>query len=75
MTTKSDRRDPDDGRIYVDGPGDIPDFVTDDEEREFWRTHTFSPESWEGAKRGPQSGSVRERLVKERGKARKHEAG
>ncbi len=65
MNEKPIRRDPDDGRIYVDDE-DIPDFATDEEEGEFWRTHTFSPKSWEGATRGPRPGSVHERFVQER---------
>jgi hypothetical protein len=65
MNKKPIRRDPDDGRIYVNDE-EVPEFATDEEEGEFWRTHTFSPESWEGATRVPDAGSVRERLVRER---------
>jgi hypothetical protein len=36
----------DDDRIPVDGPADIPDFGTDEDEREFWLTHTFSSKFW-----------------------------
>ena len=75
MTEKPVRRDPEEGRIYVDGPGDVPEFATDEEEAEFWRTHTFSPESWAGAPRGPRRGGLRERLMKQRRKADQQAAG
>ena len=69
MTTKPIRRDPNDGRIYVDGPEDIPEFATDEEEADFWDTHTFSPEFWEGATRGAPPDSLRVRLIEQRRRA------
>jgi len=31
-----------DGRILVDDPSEIPAFSSDDEEAEYWHTHTLS---------------------------------
>ncbi len=36
-----------DPRIEVDGPEEIPEFASEDEEAEFWRTHTFSEAFWD----------------------------
>ncbi len=69
MSDRPIRRDPDDGRIYVDGPEDIPEFASEEEEADFWETHTFSPESWEGATRGAPPGSLRARLIEKRRQA------
>lgn len=33
--------------IMVNEPADIPDFQTDAEEVDFWRTHRFSPSYWQ----------------------------
>jgi hypothetical protein len=74
MTEQPIGHDADDGRIYVDSPEEVPDFATDEEERAFWRTHTFSPESWNGGERAPRPGSVRERLVQQHQEAGQHSA-
>ena len=39
-----------DDRTEVDRSEEIPNFVTDEEELEFWRTHTFSEKFWRQAK-------------------------
>ncbi len=46
------RRDEQTGLLLVDGPDDIPEFASDDEEAEFWETHEFSAAYWERATRG-----------------------
>jgi hypothetical protein len=65
MTTKpkAERKDPE-GRIYVDGPQDVPAFVSEAEERAFWLAHAWSAKSWKGARRGARPGTLRGRLVK-----------
>lgn len=41
-TNKSPERRAEDGRIIYDGPEDIPDFASEEEEAEWWSTHTPS---------------------------------
>lgn len=42
-----------DPRIEVNGPEEIPAFENENEEAEFWRTHTFSEAYWDRMPRVP----------------------
>ena len=43
----------DDRRIEVNGPEELPDFANEQEEAEFWRTHTFGDAYWARMKHVP----------------------
>jgi len=49
--TEQNAEQAEDGRIPVEDPREIPEFLTDAEELEFWRTHTLGDRFWAEAKR------------------------
>ena len=60
---------PDEKMIVINDLSEIPPFANEDDEADFWDTHTFAEHLWR-KERGPRPGSLAEKLSKERFKPR-----
>lgn len=54
--------------IVINSWEEVPQFATEEEEADFWDTHTLADHLW-SKKRGHRPGSLAERLVRQRQKA------
>jgi hypothetical protein len=60
---------PDGEMIVVNSWEEVPRFSSEEEEADFWDTHTLADHLW-SKKRGPKPGSVAKRLVQQRQKSK-----
>lgn len=59
---------PDEEMIVVNSWDEVPHFASEEDEANFWDTHTLAEHLW-SKRRGPPPGSLAERLIRENQRA------